>query len=124
MGAGAGLGTGISPAHAKGFGKTARRDAWWVEILPILLAMTLFTIYATWRAFEGKFYWSDPYLSPFYSPLIDPEHHWWPLSPALLILAGALHLNKKDGPDIPVGICAQRRCLLVKHAQPVKRRIH
>lgn len=90
MGAGAGLGTGISPAHAEGFGKTARRDAWWVEILPILLAMTAFTIYATWRAFEGKFYWSDPYLSPFYSPLIDPEHHWWPFSPALLILAGPL----------------------------------
>ena len=31
-----------------------------------------------------------PYLSPFYSPLIDPQHHWWPFSPALLILAGPL----------------------------------
>src|SRR5256885_13352369 len=28
--------------------------------------------------------------SPFYSPLIDEHHHWWKLSPALLILAGPL----------------------------------
>ena len=31
-----------------------------------------------------------PYLSPFYSPLIDPHHHWWPFSPAILILGGPL----------------------------------
>ena len=43
-------------------------------------------MYATLRAFEGTFYTWGPYLSPFYSPLIDPHHHWWPLSPALLIL--------------------------------------
>ena len=53
-----------------------------------------FVVYTTWRAFEGKFYecyeLGLPYLSPFYSPLIDPEHHWWPFSPALLILAGPL----------------------------------
>ena len=48
-----------------------------------------FSIYATLRAFEGKFYEAAPYLSPFYSPLIDPHHHWLPLwfSPAMLILA-------------------------------------
>jgi hypothetical protein len=50
----------------------------------------LFGIYATLRAFEGKFYEWGPYLSPFYSPLIDPGHRWWPLSPALLILAAPL----------------------------------
>jgi hypothetical protein len=49
-----------------------------------------FGIYATLRAFEGKFYEWGPYLSPFYSPLIDPNHHWWPLSPAVLILGGPL----------------------------------
>ncbi|MGB6683198.1 MAG: hypothetical protein WBH24_06085, partial [Candidatus Acidiferrum sp.] len=49
-----------------------------------------FGIYATLRAFEGAYYAWGPYLSPFYSPLIDPSHHWWPWSPALLILGGPL----------------------------------
>jgi hypothetical protein len=69
-------------------GSTLRRDAWWVEILPNIALMGGFSIYATLRAFEGKFYEWGPYLSPFYSPLLHP--HWWPLSPALLILAGPL----------------------------------
>ena len=73
-----------------GFGSTLRRDAWWVEIVPVALLLGAFGIYATLRAFEGKFYAWGPYLSPFYSPLIDPEHHWWRFSPALLILAGPL----------------------------------
>jgi hypothetical protein len=73
-----------------GFGSTLRRDAWWVEILPVVILLGTFGIYATLRAFEGKFYTWGPYLSPFYSPLIDPQHHWWKLSPALLVLAGPL----------------------------------
>lgn len=77
-------------AAGSGFGNTARRDAWWVEIIPVVVLLGGFGIYATLRAFEGKFYEWGPYLSPFYSPLIDPNHHWWPLSPALLILAGPL----------------------------------
>ncbi len=52
------------------------------------MVFSAFLVYATVRAFEGKYYWYAPYLSPFYSPLIDPDHHWWPLSPALLILGG------------------------------------
>ncbi len=72
------------------WGGTERRDAWWLEILPVVIVLGGFGIYATWRAFEGRFYEWGPYLSPFYSPLIDPHHHWWPLSPALLILAGPL----------------------------------
>lgn len=81
-----------SPA-AKGltrFGETQRRDDWWVEILPVIVVLGGFGLYATLRAFEGKFFEWGPYLSPFYSPLIDRYHHWWPLSPALLILAGPL----------------------------------
>src|SRR5215813_2594271 len=88
--AGPGVGVGISPAHENGLGKTARRDAWWVELLPALVLLNGFGLYATWRAFEGKFYEWGPYLSPFYSPLIDPQHHLWPYSPALLILVGPL----------------------------------
>jgi hypothetical protein len=71
-------------------GATQRRDAWWVENLPFIIVLSAFGIYTTWRAFMGTFYYAAPYLSPFYSPLIDPEHHWWPFSPAILILAGPL----------------------------------
>ncbi len=72
------------------FGDTLRRDAWWIEIVPVIIVLGAFGIYATLRAFEGRYYEWGPYLSPFYSPLIDEHHHWWPFSPALLILAGPL----------------------------------
>ncbi len=72
------------------FGETQRRDAWWVEILPIIVLMGGFSVYATLRALEGTNFSWGPYLSPFYSPLIDPHHFWWKFSPALLILAGPL----------------------------------
>ena len=78
-----------APARSR-FGATSRRDAWWLEILPVVALLGLFAIYATVRAFEGRYYEWGPYLSPFYSPLIDPEHRWWPFSPALLILVGPL----------------------------------
>ena len=77
------------PARGR-FGATLRRDAWWLELLPVVAILSLFGIYATARAFEGRYYEWGPYLSPFYSPLIDPEHRWWPFSPAILILAGPL----------------------------------
>jgi hypothetical protein len=81
-----------SAARVSRFGSTLRQDAWWVEILPFFIVFTAFSIYATWRALTGKFYYTAPYLSPFYSPLIDPDHHWLPqaISPALLILGGPL----------------------------------
>src|SRR5438094_3529386 len=74
------------------FGKTQRRDDWWLEILPVVVLLGGFGLYATLRAFEGHYYQWGPYLSPFYSPLIDPNHYWLPrwFSPALLILAGPL----------------------------------
>ncbi len=82
--------SGARTAESQGLGATLRRDAWWVEILPVIVVLGGFGVYATLRAFEGKFYEWGPYLSPFYSPLIDAQHHWWKLSPALLILAGPL----------------------------------
>ncbi|HEY1423409.1 MAG TPA: hypothetical protein VGF20_08150 [Candidatus Acidoferrum sp.] len=72
------------------FGETQRRDAWWLELLPVVILLGGFGIYATLRAFEGRYFEWGPYISPFYSPLIDPGHHWWKFSPALLILAGPL----------------------------------
>jgi hypothetical protein len=74
----------------RSFGATLRRDAWWLEILPVVAVLGLFGLYATARAFEGAYYQWGPYLSPFYSPLIDPGHRWWSFSPALLILGGPL----------------------------------
>lgn len=67
-----------------GFGATMRRDAWWIELLPPILILGAFTVYATWRTFENNYYEFGPYLSPFYSPLIKTS--WWPFSPAILIL--------------------------------------
>jgi hypothetical protein len=77
-----------SSAVEGGFGRTLRRDAWWVEAIPVIIVLGGFGLYATLRAFEGAYYSWGPYLSPFYSPLIDPQHHWLPtfISPALLIL--------------------------------------
>ena len=69
---------------------TQRRDFWWLEPALVFVGLGIFIVYATLRALEGDFYAWGPYLSPFYSPLIDPQHHWWPYSPALLILLGPL----------------------------------
>jgi hypothetical protein len=83
----------------KGFGKTSRRDAWWVTPAITFLVLSLFIVYATWAAFQNAHYWSGNYLSPFYSPeiwgqsphaMFGPKPGWWPallpFSPALLIL--------------------------------------
>jgi hypothetical protein len=84
----------------RGFGHTMRRDAWWVQPLIVFIILGSFLVYATWAAFQNKFYTWGNYLSPFYSPLLfsDSPHAWihgarpsWlpaflPFSPALLIL--------------------------------------
>src|SRR3981189_1929445 len=76
------------PSRSTQLGETQRRDAWWLELLPVFILFGGFGIYATLRALEGKFYEWGPYLSPFYSPLLS--FHWWKFSPALLILAAPL----------------------------------
>jgi hypothetical protein len=84
----------------RGFGQTLRRDAWWVQPLVVFIILGSFLVYATWAAFQNKYYAFGSYLSPFYSPLLfsDSQHAWihgarpaWlpaflPFSPALLIL--------------------------------------
>lgn len=37
-------------------GATMRRDAWWLELIPIVIVLGGFSVYATWRAFEGEYY--------------------------------------------------------------------
>ena len=63
---------------------TMRKDAWWVAPLVTGVVLGAFGIYSTWRALANEFYYTEPYLSPFYSPLILSD--WWPFSPAILIL--------------------------------------
>ena len=70
--------------------QAARTGSWWMQIAPVVVILGGFSVYATWRAFEGAYFWAAPYLSPFYSPLIDIHHRYWPYSPALLILGGPL----------------------------------
>jgi hypothetical protein len=84
----------------RGFGQTMRRDAWWVQPIVVFIILASFLVYATWAAFQNKYYAFGNYLSPFYSPLLfsDSPLAWihgsrpsWlpsflPFSPALLIL--------------------------------------
>jgi hypothetical protein len=63
---------------------TSRKDAWWVEPTLVATGFTIFIVYATFRAFENKFYEFGNYLSPFYSPKFVFD--WWHYSPAILIL--------------------------------------
>jgi hypothetical protein len=96
--------------HAEGFGKTFRTDSWRRGPLVTFLVFATFVVYTTWAALQGNHYYVEPYLSPFYSPVLfttpeamgivgaAPESHawfgyfpsWWPaaipLSPAILIL--------------------------------------
>jgi hypothetical protein len=83
----------------RGFGQTARRDAWWATPAAVFAALSAFLVYATWAAFQGQHYTFGPYISPFYSPEVfghsrhalfgpkpDVWPSWLPFSPALLIL--------------------------------------
>ena len=79
----------------RGFGLTLRTDRWWVPPLSVALGLGFFGLYATWAILQGGNYFTDPYLSPFYSPCIAascPEQirllgiEWWPFSPAILMM--------------------------------------
>ena len=87
------------PLPRRGFGQTARRDAWWLQPAVVFLGLGTFIVYSTWAAFQGDHYTYGPYLSPFYSPeLFGSSPHawfgpkpaiwpgWLPFSPAFLIL--------------------------------------
>ena len=72
------------------------QDRWWLAPLTTFVVFFSFVVYATFRAFYGKDYFSEPYLSPFYSPCLGDcvegasdfgqPFSWFPLSAALIIL--------------------------------------
>jgi len=92
------MSTGIlGPGRARIEAKTLRKDRWWLLPAVTFVVFMAFIIYATFRAFYGKYYYSPPYLSPLYSPCLSDScvegssdfgqpFSWWQLSPALLIL--------------------------------------
>ncbi|MFM7860433.1 MAG: hypothetical protein ACKO8C_03375 [Candidatus Nanopelagicaceae bacterium] len=51
--------------------KTLRTDRWWLQPTITVAVLGLFVIYATFRAFEGKHYFYEPLISPFYSPCLS-----------------------------------------------------
>jgi len=53
--------------HGSGFGRTMRRDAWWIQPVVVFIGLSAFIVYATWAAFQGNHYSWGSYLSPFYS---------------------------------------------------------
>jgi hypothetical protein len=85
--------TQVAGGHAPGFGVTQRRDNWWIGPAFTFLVFSTFIVYTTWAALQGEYFYSNPYLSPFYAPLLfappgetDPNilgHAWfgpWPES--------------------------------------------
>lgn len=73
-----------------------RTDNWWVGQLAFFLLFSAFGMWATFRAFQNAYFYTAPYLSPFYSPIVPLHWHianptgigarLLEFSPALLIL--------------------------------------
>ena len=89
--------TGVhGPTRARIEAKTLRTDRWWLYPLTTFVVFSAFVVYATVRAFQGSDYFSEPYLSPLYSPCLGDcvkgssdfgqPFGWWPLSAALIVL--------------------------------------
>lgn len=70
-----------------GLGQTLRKDNWWAGPAVTFVVLASFVVYATFRAFEGKYYETGPYLSPLASPYFETKGFGIPLlTPAILIL--------------------------------------
>jgi hypothetical protein len=87
---------GPAPRRATIAERTLRTDRWWLQPLVTVVVLVLFVAYSTFRAFQDAYYFSEPYISPFYSPCLTtrcegdsfPEVFTGPtwISPALYIL--------------------------------------
>ena len=51
--------------------RTLRTDRWWLQPAITFGVLFSFVIYATFRAFENKYYFAEPLVSPFYSPCLS-----------------------------------------------------
>ena len=61
----------FSPGRAKIDVRTLRTDRWWLQPTITVAVLVSFIIYATFRAFEAKYYFAEPLISPFYSPCLS-----------------------------------------------------
>lgn len=61
------------PTRARIEARTLREDRWWLAPLTTFTVFSAFVVYATIRAFMGRDFYSDPYLSPFYSPCLTDK---------------------------------------------------
>jgi hypothetical protein len=65
------MATGVfSSSRAKIKERTLRTDRWWLQPAITFAVLFSFVIYATFRAFENKYYFAEPLISPFYSPCL------------------------------------------------------
>ena len=66
------MATGVfSESRAKIKERTLRTDRWWLQPLITFIVLFSFIIYATFRAFENKYYFLEPLVSPLYSPCLS-----------------------------------------------------
>jgi len=71
--------------HEEGLARTKRTDAWWVGPLLTFLGLSAFVVYSTFGAWQGQHYYAEPYLSPFYSPILFVDPGTWADGPAALM---------------------------------------
>ena len=98
-----GRGGGPTPRRAAIAARTLRTDRWWLQPLLTVLALVAFVAYSSFRAFQNAYYFSEPYVSPFYSPCLTtacegdtfPELFTGPdwISPAIYILVFPLGIR-------------------------------
>ncbi|MGY1779934.1 hypothetical protein [Geodermatophilus sp. SYSU D01036] len=94
---------GPAPRRATIAARTLRTDRWWLQPALTAAALLAFVVYATVRAFQNAYYFSEPYISPFYSPCLStrcegdtfPELFTGPtwISPAIYILVFPLGIR-------------------------------
>ncbi|MGY1829351.1 hypothetical protein ACI8AA_02860 [Geodermatophilus sp. SYSU D01180] len=94
---------GPAPRRATIAARTLRTDRWWLQPALTVAALLAFVVYATVRAFQGAYYFSEPYISPFYSPCLStrcegdtfPELFTGPtwISPAIYVLVFPLGIR-------------------------------
>jgi hypothetical protein len=74
---------------------TLRKDPWWAYPMSVGLFLGVTIAYSTWAGLLKSGYFSEPYVSPIFSPClaVSCEHatfrligEWWFLSPALLVM--------------------------------------
>ncbi|MGH3745168.1 MAG: hypothetical protein ACRDTP_09945 [Mycobacteriales bacterium] len=84
--------------------RTLRQDRWWLQPVITSAVLLAFVVYATLRAFWGHDFFSEPYLSPLYSPCLSsgcgaaPHFSWLPttayvFTPAIWVLVFPLGIR-------------------------------